>query len=554
MAVGVERGDRKTGRQWAPRPLLSFVVRAVVMLLPIVAGVVAAVLLGRALPRPDSVPSTVAWWAVFILVPLTILLVVEREARRLLPLATLLELSLMFPDRAPSRFKLARMVGSPADLQARLRRARAAGSLDEAERTETILQLVTMLSAHDRATRGHSERVRVYADMIGKELGLDRAELDRLRWASLLHDIGKLEVDSGILNKPGRPDDEEWLVIRRHPEEGARITTALLPWLGEWANTVAHHHEHWDGTGYPGGLRGEQISLGGRIVAVADAYEVMTAGRPYVRPLTPTAARRELVAKSGMHFDPAVVRAFLNLGVGRLWLLAGAGVWFGYIPFFGGLRWATSAASRGATAVTSAGAVLALSTAGFVALPTTPAPAAGQVAGARTNTASPAGPVVSADPPPAPSPSPSPSPSASATPAPSPSAAPTPVAQRSTSAPAPSPSPSGRPSPAPTPTPTPTRATPTSCTTIQVSATYPTKVRDDRPVAGFGSFSDSADSSWTATVDYGDGSGVRPLALALKFFTLSHTYTASGRWTVTVRVIGNDGGCGTWSQSVRVNG
>src|SRR5439155_27298376 len=141
---------------------------------------------------------------------------------------------------------------------------------------------------------------------------------DRLRWASLLHDIGKLQVHSRILNKPGKLGAREWKAIHRHPEEGAKLAAPLAPWLGEWASTIEQHHERWDGAGYPYGLKGTEISLGARIVGAADAFEVMTANRPYKKAMSAGAARHELTRCAGAHFDPTVVRAFLNISLGRL--------------------------------------------------------------------------------------------------------------------------------------------------------------------------------------------------------------------------------------------
>jgi HD-GYP domain-containing protein (c-di-GMP phosphodiesterase class II) len=193
---------------------------------------------------------------------------------------------------------------------------------DTIDAAEKIVTLAAALSAHDRTTRGHSERVRAVTDLIARELHLSSADRDRLRWSALLHDVGKLAVHPDILNKSADLDDDEWEVIRRHPLEGARLTAPLAGWLGAWSETIAEHHERFDGMGYPKGLRGRDISLGGRIVAVADSYDVMTATRSYKRPLGPESARRELAACAGTQFDPDVVRAFLAVAMLRLRLAA----------------------------------------------------------------------------------------------------------------------------------------------------------------------------------------------------------------------------------------
>ena len=156
--------------------------------------------------------------------------------------------------------------------------------------------------------------------------------------AAMLHDIGKLTVPAEVLNKKGSLNPTEWEVIRRHPEEGARLIDPLRPWLGPWALAVEQHHERWDGSGYPHGLVGGQISLGGRIVAVADAFETMTTARPYQRPMSVTAARAELVRCAGSQFDPAVVRAFLNVSMGRCWRAVGVASLVAQFPLISPIR------------------------------------------------------------------------------------------------------------------------------------------------------------------------------------------------------------------------
>jgi hypothetical protein len=154
--------------------------------------------------------------------------------------------------------------------------------------------------------------------LIGEQLGLDEDDLDKLQWAALLHDVGKLEVPASILNKDGRPTDDEWSTLARHPDHGERLIVPLAPWLGDWVGAIGQHHERWEGGGYPRGLRGDAISLSARIVAVADSFEVMTAARSYKPALSIEAARTELTKCARAQFDPAVVRAFLNVSIGRL--------------------------------------------------------------------------------------------------------------------------------------------------------------------------------------------------------------------------------------------
>ncbi|MDQ1681840.1 MAG: hypothetical protein QOH99_381, partial [Frankiaceae bacterium] len=160
-------------------------------------------------------------------------------------------------------------------------------------------------------------------------------ERDRLRWASLLHDIGKLHVPTSILTKPSKPTADEWETLRRHPSEGARIATALLPWLGEFSPVIEQHHERWDGAGYPFGLSHNSICRGARIVAVADTFEVITAPRPYKRPIKRDAALAELVRCSGTQFDPEVVRAFLAVDGKRMLWAMGPTSWLAGLPLVG---------------------------------------------------------------------------------------------------------------------------------------------------------------------------------------------------------------------------
>jgi putative nucleotidyltransferase with HDIG domain len=260
--------------------------------------------------------SYIAWWAGLSVAATAVLVVAGRLSRRLLPVAALMRLSLVFPDSAPSRFRTALRTGTVATLEERL----AAARRGEEERTpvaaaQLLLELVAHLDDHDPLTRGHSERVRGYAQSIGRELGLDARELDLLNWAALLHDVGKLEVPHEILAKPGKPTEEEWEILRAHPRLGAELAAPLRQWLGTWSAAIDQHHERWDGAGYPRGLAGDEISLAGRIVAVADVFDVITSARSYKRQSSVVEARKELSRCAGTQFDPEVVRAFLAISV-----------------------------------------------------------------------------------------------------------------------------------------------------------------------------------------------------------------------------------------------
>ncbi|HVC03560.1 MAG TPA: HD-GYP domain-containing protein [Candidatus Acidoferrales bacterium] len=350
--------------EWRRRPLLSWGLRALIFAVPIGFSFGVALLLSRTLPRSHDPWAAALWIGVAAIGSLLTLVVFERAARRLLPLAALLNVSLLFPDKVPARFAVARRAGTPRELRDRMEAARSSGQVDRAQDLATVIELVLALNVHDRASRGHSERVRVFTDLLTTELKLPEEDRARLRWAALLHDVGKLEVPATLLNKPSAPSEEEWIVLRRHPEDGARMVAPLLPWLGQWGAAVVQHHERYDGTGYPRGLKGHEISLAARIVSVADVYEVMTAPRPYKRPMSVVASRQELIRVAGTQLDPAIVRAFLNISSGNLWRTIGIGAWIAQIPTFGGLwsglgSWlGTGVATIGAIGVIAAGGIL----------------------------------------------------------------------------------------------------------------------------------------------------------------------------------------------------
>jgi two-component system, cell cycle response regulator len=182
------------------------------------------------------------------------------------------------------------------------------------ERTSPRLSsLVSLAEAVDRrkGSPGNSRRAARYAERLARHLNLPEEEVERVRIAALLRDVGEVGVAESILNKPSPLTDEERLEVERHPEIGARIVgAAQLGGVGEW---ILSHHERADGSGYPRGLRRHQIPLEGRILAAADAYAAMTAERPYRRPFSPKRAGAELQARAGSQFDHDVVAAFLAL-------------------------------------------------------------------------------------------------------------------------------------------------------------------------------------------------------------------------------------------------
>jgi HD-GYP domain-containing protein (c-di-GMP phosphodiesterase class II) len=166
--------------------------------------------------------------------------------------------------------------------------------------------LSRIVDLHDAYNAGHSQRVHDLALGVGRELGLSEAEFAVLGRAALFHDIGKLAVPESILHKRGALTEEEWTIVRRHPEEGARLIGGLSA-LADAVPAVLHHHEHFDGTGYPAGLAGDEIPLGARIVFVADAYDAMRTNRTYREPRSSTEALLELRRNAGTQFCPQCV-------------------------------------------------------------------------------------------------------------------------------------------------------------------------------------------------------------------------------------------------------
>jgi len=175
-----------------------------------------------------------------------------------------------------------------------------------------IDSLVASLDARDEYTKGHSERVRLYSTEIARELGFGKNELSRLQLSAILHDIGKIGVPDSVLNKPGNLLPEEYEIIKRHPVIGYEI----LKYVEDFEDVregVKYHHERFDGSGYPEGLKGNEIPTFARIIAVADTFDAMTSNRTYRKALPFEVALNEISKGKGTQFDPEIVNAFLKV-------------------------------------------------------------------------------------------------------------------------------------------------------------------------------------------------------------------------------------------------
>jgi putative nucleotidyltransferase with HDIG domain len=197
------------------------------------------------------------------------------------------------------------------------RERRALEETTEAHR-ETIAALASSLDLRERETALHSKRVQEYALLLAREMGIKEGDtLEGLEMGALLHDVGKIGVPDGILFKKGGLTEEERDAVRRHPEFGASLLKRI-PFLSGAREIVQSHHEKFDGSGYPKGLKGEQIPIGARIFAVVDVFDALTTDRPYKAALSYRSAADMIARESAVHFDPEAVEAFLKIPFGVL--------------------------------------------------------------------------------------------------------------------------------------------------------------------------------------------------------------------------------------------
>jgi HD-GYP domain-containing protein (c-di-GMP phosphodiesterase class II) len=176
----------------------------------------------------------------------------------------------------------------------------------------TLEALSAALDLRDRETEGHSRRVVEYTARLAEQMGMEKDLIKNIRRGALIHDIGKIGIPDAILHKPAALDGEERKVIERHPQLGYNMLVGI-PYLREEIQIVVCHQEKWDGTGYPFGLRGEEIALGARLFAIADTFDALTSDRPYRKGQSHEAARKLMEEESGKQFDPQAVAAFLAI-------------------------------------------------------------------------------------------------------------------------------------------------------------------------------------------------------------------------------------------------
>jgi HD-GYP domain-containing protein (c-di-GMP phosphodiesterase class II) len=224
----VEAAVAEQAKGWERRRVAGAAVRVGVTLAPAIVSGLAALVLNAQMPAARTLTGIIPRSRLIVAGSMAVLFVIDKGVRRLLPLASLLQLTLVFPDRAPSRFRTALKAGSGRRLARAVESARRDGlSSDPALAAEQLVVLATAISDHDRRTRGHSERVRLYAQLLGEELKLTDDELAKLQWAALIHDVGKIHVPTRILNKAGKPSRHEWTLLEQHPMQGEELAAPV---------------------------------------------------------------------------------------------------------------------------------------------------------------------------------------------------------------------------------------------------------------------------------------------------------------------------------------
>lgn len=182
---------------------------------------------------------------------------------------------------------------------------------NEKESFNSIRTLVSIINAKDRYTFGHSERITDYCVQVAKRLKLSEKNIQLLKYAAFLHDVGKIEIDGYILNKPGVLDENDWNILKQHPRWGSDIVKSVSE-LVPISNIILYHHENYDGSGYPEGIKAENIPILARIIRIADSYDAMTSNRIYKKNMTPNEALEEIKRYSGTIYDPILAQIFID--------------------------------------------------------------------------------------------------------------------------------------------------------------------------------------------------------------------------------------------------
>ena len=334
----------------------AFIVRSIVFVVPAIFGFAIAFAVLTLMGPFSGIVELLAWFVIALVLSWVVSIIAGDFIRDLVSRTPVFRRANTFDTTVEELFGSSLREGNPKSIKRdAIEKGLDAGFIDD------VILLLDQLGRHERLTRGHSERVRAYSSLIGKEMGLSQEELELLNWSALLHDVGKLDVPNWILSSPEKPTDVEWETLQRHPQAGVHRLRRLEPHLGPGIYDGAlHHHEKWNGKGYPGGLEAGEIPLAGRITAVADAFDVMTHARSYKKPATITDAREELMSAAGTQFDPDVVAAFIRLGDDDLKAVRGWSATIAGVALAGS-RLATISSQAAVVAATVAGAGIASS-------------------------------------------------------------------------------------------------------------------------------------------------------------------------------------------------
>ena len=302
--------SQRTSREGSRSRPATAVTKGVVFVVPAALGFAIAYSILTVMGPYSSTIEHVAWFGIAVLVSGVTSIFAGDMTRLLISRTSLYRRANNFENEVEELFSTSLQQGNTKAIRrAAIEHGQDAAFIDE------VLLLLDQLGRHESSTREHSERVRAYASLIGTQIGLSDEELASLNWTALLHDIGKLDVPPWILTTETLPSEGERDVLQRHPETARARLRRLEPTLGASIYDGAlHHHEQWDGKGYPHQLLGSQIPLHGRITAIANAFDVMTSARSYKKPLPISDARQELTSEAGTLFDPELVAAFLRIG------------------------------------------------------------------------------------------------------------------------------------------------------------------------------------------------------------------------------------------------